>query len=69
MKSIVDSHPFKDGNKRTAFLSAKTLLELNGKSFDKIHEYTKDAFVLGLASKEASISTMAHWFANHTVKL
>lgn len=69
MKSIIQSHPFIDGNKRTAFLAAKTLLELNGKTWDAIHEYTKDAFTLEVANNDPSISKMAKWFANHTRKI
>jgi len=69
MKSIVQSHPFIDGNKRTAFLAAKTLLELNGKTWDAIHEYTKDAFTLDVANNDPSINKMAKWFANHTKKI
>ena len=66
MKGIIQSHPFRDGNKRTAFIAAKTLLELNGKKFDKIHELTKAEFTLNVATKEVEINKMAEWFANHT---
>ena len=65
MKGIIQSHPFRDGNKRTGFIAAKTLLELNGKKFDKIHELTKVEFTLNIATKEINISKMAEWFSNH----
>ena len=66
MKGIIKSHPFIDGNKRTGFIAAKTLLELNGKKFDKIHELTKVDFTLNVALREVSIGKMAEWFSNHT---
>ena len=66
MQSIVKSHPFKDGNKRTGFISAKVLLEANGKEFDKIHEYTKVEFTLDVEAGKLDIKSMAQWFANHT---
>ena len=68
MKSIVQGHAFRDGNKRTAFIAAETLLEANGKSMDKIHEYTKIEFTLLVANKDAPLKKMAMWFANHTRK-
>lgn len=68
MKSIIESHPFHDGNKRTAFIAAKTLLEINGKTWDKIHEYTKEFFTREVTTKDISINKMAKWFANHTVR-
>ena len=67
MKSLIESHPFRDGNKRTAFVAAKTLLEINGKGWDKIHEYTKESFALDVATKGTPINRMAQWFADHTV--
>ena len=66
MKSIIQSHAFKDGNKRTGFLAAKTLLELNGRVLDRVHEYTKDLFTLEVVNEDPSINRMAKWFANHT---
>ncbi|MCD6522187.1 MAG: type II toxin-antitoxin system death-on-curing family toxin [Candidatus Diapherotrites archaeon] len=66
MKGIIDSHPFVDGNKRTGFIAAKTLLEANGKKLDKVHEYTKVSFTLDVANGKMSVNKMAQWFANHT---
>lgn len=66
MKGIIKAHPFKDGNKRTGFIAAKTFLELNSKKLDAIHEYTKVEFTLQVANKKLKTSKMAEWFANHT---
>ena len=64
MKALLEAHAFRDGNKRTAFLAARTLLEANGKRFDRVHEFTEVEFTLAV-EKGLSISRMAQWFANH----
>jgi prophage maintenance system killer protein len=66
MQGIITSHPFVDGNKRTAFIAAKVFLERNGKRFDAIHDLTKVEFTMGVAQDELDLSKMANWFANHT---
>ncbi|MCK4328008.1 MAG: type II toxin-antitoxin system death-on-curing family toxin [Candidatus Diapherotrites archaeon] len=68
MKSLVESHAFRDGNKRTAFVAAKALLEANGKRLDRIHEYTKIEFTLAVAGGKVPVNKMAMWFANHSRK-
>lgn len=68
MKSIIESHPFLDGNKRTGFIAAKALLEINGKTWGKLHEYTKESFTREVATTDIAINEMAKWFANHTVR-
>ena len=52
---LVTSHVFLDGNKRTAFVSAATLLEINGKILDISDDDAQD-LVYGIANGKYNIS-------------
>lgn len=52
---LVTSHIFLDGNKRTAFVSAATLLEINGKILD-ISDNDAQDLVYGIANGKYNIS-------------
>lgn len=58
--SLCQNHPFTDGNKRVAFLTARTFLRMNG--FD-IDVETNEAveFMLAVASGEVSSQKVAGW--------
>lgn len=61
---VARNHPFVDGNKRTAWVLARTFLALNG------HELAFDpgdaiATMLALAAGELSEQEMADWFRSH----
>lgn len=62
---IVTSHPFRDGNKRTAFLTAAVFLELNGRRFTASEEEVIEVF-LRLASGAKSEPDLADWFRRNT---
>lgn len=57
---IVKNHPFVDGNKRTAFLSAYVFLGLNGWSLEA-DEAEAAAITFDLASGDATESEFARW--------
>ncbi len=57
---IVRNHPFVDGNKRTAFLTAALFLELNGHSLVAT-EPEATATMLAFASGEISEPDFAAW--------
>lgn len=62
---IVRNHPFVDGNKRAAFLTAYIFLRLNG--FELVaDEAAAAAAVLALASGEASEAGFAAWLRAST---
>jgi len=62
---IVRNHPFVDGNKRSAFLTAYVFLRLNG--FELIaEEAAATAAVLALASGEATEAAFATWLRANT---
>lgn len=57
---IVRNHPFVDGNKRTAFLTAALFLELNGHSLAAT-EPEATATMLAFAAGEVSEEDFARW--------
>ena len=61
---IARNHPFADGNKRTAWVTARLFLALNGYkiSFDK-SDATKT--VIALAAGELSEDELTAWFRDH----
>jgi len=61
---IARNHPFADGNKRTAWVVARTFLALNGVrlAFDKADAIAK---VQQLAAGELSEEELADWFRQH----
>lgn len=56
---LVTSHVFLDGNKRTAFVSAATLLEINGKMLNINDEEAQD-LVYGIANGKYNISEVGN---------
>lgn len=65
---IVRDHPFVDGNKRTAFLTAALFLELNGYSF-VASEPEATATMLAFASGEVAESDFATWLRANSKSL
>lgn len=61
---IARNHTFTDGNKRTAWVCARTFLVLNGQTlrFDKPSAI---AMVLALAAGELTEEDVADWFRQH----
>ncbi len=64
---LVKNHPFLDGNKRTGFVAAVLMLELNGWHF---HGAEADAAIrtLALAAGEMSESAYAAWLETNSEK-
>ena len=64
-------HPFVDGNKRTAYEAATTLLELNGKKLKKLKVggrwFFRSVFAWAIEPK-TTIDEIVDWIANHTRK-
>lgn len=62
---IVRNHPFIDGNKRTAFLTAALFLDLNGHVLDA-PEPEATATMLAFASGEVSEQDFALWLKTNS---
>lgn len=60
---IATNHPFLDGNKRTAFVTCRVFLELNGKSLRASQEEKYLTF-LKLAGGEISEEQLARWLSS-----
>ena len=57
---ISTNHPFRDGNKRTAFLAAAIFLGLNGQDFDTPEDEVVEK-MLALASGDLDETELTEW--------
>ena len=62
---IARRHPFLDGNKRTAFESMLTILELNGKKL-KVGQGSRFNVVVWSIKPKTRLDEIVTWIANHT---
>jgi len=67
LMEIARRHPFKDGNKRTAYEAAITFLELNGKKLE-VGESSRFNIVVWAVKPKTSVDEIIGWVANHTRK-
>ena len=67
MDSIIKRHPFVDGNKRTAFAAAVTLIELATGLRVQSMEEDEEAITLAVATKQADLTALAAWLEEHSV--
>lgn len=68
LHGIAFSHPFLNGNKRTAFLATAMFLEMNGWVLDVKHEEVV-RFMLEVASGRKSISEIKAWLLKHAKRI
>lgn len=62
MHGLATTQYFHDGNKRTAFLSAVTFLELNGVVLGLVEPVEAEVFTLAVAAGGVETSRVAEWF-------
>jgi len=65
LQAIATYHPFVDGNKRTALISAGAMLEANGYTV----AYTPDDavhFMLSVVNDRLSIEQIVEWLREHS---
>jgi len=67
METIARNHPFVDGNKRTAFMTALYILENNGYTTTFGQEDIKESTVRSVVEK-TSIADMAAWLEKNSSK-
>lgn len=66
MESLAISHPFTDGNKRTAFAAADVHLRLNG-CYLQVDATVAQEFVVGLLSTgDFELAAIEPWLREHT---
>lgn len=66
--SILNNHPFLDGNKRTSLLAAITFLERNNWSIEfkrkEVVKFTRQAH-----NKDYTVEQISKWLKEHSVKI
>ncbi len=62
--SVISSHPFVDGNKRTALVAADACLRLNG--YRLVPSEELEPFFWAIARGEKSVEAIADWIKIHT---
>ncbi|CAN5458005.1 type II toxin-antitoxin system death-on-curing family toxin [soil metagenome] len=67
-RGIVADHPFVDGNKRTAMLSATTFIAVNGFRFTAKKGELED-FAVAIAVEHLDVPAIAMWFKAHSKKV
>ncbi len=67
LESLIRNHGFVDGNKRTAILSAGTLLERTGRHLSYTPEEVVQ-FTLGVANHEIDPAEIVAWLRAHSQK-
>ncbi|HSB72484.1 MAG TPA: type II toxin-antitoxin system death-on-curing family toxin [Candidatus Methylomirabilis sp.] len=65
---LVSNHPYRDGNKRIAFLTMVIFLGLNGSDLDA-PETDVVTMMLAAAEKRCSEAELAAWVRSHVVAL
>lgn len=65
MDSLVGSHPFVDGNKRTGVAAAGVFLIRNGWTLEATNSEV-EAFALRVAGGALSVADMARWLDEHS---
>jgi len=63
---LVNNHPFVDGNKRTAFVVALTILAANGYEFRFTQEEVV-SFMLSVATGKSNDHQICQWLKDHTI--
>ncbi|MEA3354891.1 MAG: type II toxin-antitoxin system death-on-curing family toxin [Patescibacteria group bacterium] len=66
LRSIINNHPFIDGNKRTAIASVQIILEESGFIFNASVNLTYK-FLNQVASQNLSIKKIVSWLKNKTI--
>lgn len=65
LHSLLDNHPFVDGNKRTAITAAGLFLEYNGRSFTATNEELEQ-FTRSVVTEDPSVDETARWIRAHS---
>jgi death on curing protein len=66
MDSLIRSHPFVDGNKRTGITAAGLFLRLNGRQLIASNDEL-EAFTLAVAGGEVALDALAAWLERYSV--
>lgn len=67
MHSLIQNHPFNDGNKRTALAATSRFLHLNGYTLHHPFEETIN-FTLKIQNKKLAFEDIVYWLKKHSRK-
>ncbi len=62
---IITTHPFVDGNKRTALEVAKTFLLVNGKTLQIKDINQEEKYIYSIAESKKNIFSIENWIKTH----
>ena len=65
LESLINNHPFVDGNKRTGITAAAMFLQINNYSLT-VSNQELESFVLSIASGEQTIDSIMEWLKLNT---
>ena len=68
LESLVNNHPFVDGNKRTGITSAAMFLQVNNYSLTASNQEL-EIFVLSIASGEQTVDSIVEWLRLHSTSI
>lgn len=68
IRTIIFSHPFVDGNKRTAMAAADVFLQLHGYEIS-VREGGVEKFALSVISEHHNLENIAAWLKKNTKKI
>jgi len=68
VRNIIFSHPFVNGNKRTAFGSADAFLQLNGYQIT-VKDGGVEQFALSILEKHSDLEVIAEWLRANSTRL
>jgi death-on-curing protein len=69
LESLVNNHPFVDGNKRVGFAAAHTFLLMNGFDLDVSSKSAFEFVMKALAEGKFRFALLHEWIAAHLVSL
>ena len=65
VESLINNHPFVDGNKRTGITAAAMFLKINNFSLTASNQEV-ESFVLSIASGEQTVESITEWLKSHS---
>ena len=65
LESLINNHPFVDGNKRTGITAAAMFLKINNFSMTASNQEV-ESFVLSIASGEQTVESITEWLKSHS---
>lgn len=68
LHSLINNHPFTDGNKRTGYVAVARFLFVNGYALRAMKKQAVD-FVLDVEAKKYSLDENATWLKKHSRRL